>query len=728
MSGLPNTQRDDIPYGPDCRRRLPYDQSGVDPEDVAPIPGTDYVAIVEEYSPSVLVVHRQNGRIAARYVPISLKSELGEARYPIVGVLPDVYLNRRKNRGFEGIVVDPEGKYVIAIMQSPMLGEDEEETENNAIIRCVVLDVVKERVPRLRYTSSFVIEASEPGAYIDPSNRPKDMKYSAAQYAAPGKFVALERANGQVKLFLVDFSAATNIDETVFADNLGLEVGTNGLRKVRQLGIIPAEKTLIWDSAPGVGGSVAFDGSFRQEGFAIDMIDPSKMWLINDNEFGLGTEQSATLRYVSLGRNVTGATVCGVPSHPPAPAINLEPTKDIRLTNPLTFRVSNEPGAGAAEAFDLDERARRAYVANGASGDVDMYDVSTSPVTYIASYINGEGFEPTSTSVCKKRNAVAIGYASTEGDDVPGRIDIIAKDLRKIRTIRSHECFLVDHVKWSEDCNFLVGACEGEGADVPGGILVADFGGPVGKRFRGVRVASFKAYDRISSTLTSNGIRLVESITPSLDLEPEYITIVGKHAFVTLQENNAIAVVDLYEAKVTELKPIGSIEHKRRGFALDASDKDGKINIRNYDFLYSMPQPDTISMYVGDDGETYLVYANEGDAKDSEEARGEDLTDPDGLGRNVVPGLKQLVDDPSLLGRLQLSTIMGYNSTTNMQEKMFHFGSRSFSIMALNGTVVFDSGEWFARIQEEFFPEIFNANGFNFDDLSATQEDLFDNR
>lgn len=122
------------------------------------------------------------------------------------------------------------------------------------------------------------------------------------------------------------------------------------------------------------------------------------------------------------------------------------------------------------------------------------------------------------------------------------------------------------------------------------------------------------------------------------------------------------------------------------------------------------------------------MFANEGDSKEVEEARGEDITDPDELGRIAVPGLKQLIEDDALLVRLKFSMVMGYNESTNKQEKMFHFGSRSFAIMALNGTIVFDSGEWFARIQERHFPEIFNSNGLDDEDLSASQADLFDTR
>lgn len=729
ITGLPNTAADDTPYAKDCvGNPLLYDPSGLDTEDLARFPGTDYVAIVDEYSPSVVIANYKTGIIKARHVPKSLEGPLSAAKYPIVADIPNVYTNRRKNRGFEAVVVNK--KYVIAIVQSPMLGEDEDATINNNIIRCAYFKVtINDGVPSLKYKYSFVIEASSPAAYVNTANAPKDMKYSAAQHYKMGKFFVLERAKSQVKIFLVDFTKVTKLEKTKYAHSLDLEKETNGMYLTKQKGVKSAEKTLIWDSVPGVGGTTDFSGSSKQEGFAIDMKDDSKLWILADNDFGLENNENAQLFKVSLGRAPGGATVCEMPAHPPTPTIDVNPSKALRLVNSSTYRILDQPFEGAAENFDVSEKLMRAYVANDDAGSLDMYDISGELKGRIGRYEAGEPYIPTSASVCKKNGLVAVGLANDDVDEAPGRIDVLTKDLKLIRRIKKKGCVLVDHVKWSDDCTFLVGACEGEGADVAGGVLVADFGGPSGKRFRGAKVASFAPFDSLTNLFAPNGVRLIESKKPSVDLEPEYVTISGKNAFVVLQEANTIAVVDLYEAKVTELKPIGFIDRNKPGFAIDASDKDEMINIRNYPMLYGMPQPDTIQTYVAGDGMPYLVFANEGDAKDdAEEARGEDITDEDELNRTAGADLMNFVDDEALLGRLKFSSIMGYNAETNTQEKMYHFGSRSFSIMSLNGTVVFDSGEWFERILEKHFPKIFNAQTVDGDDFEKSVEDLFENR
>eukprot|EP00171_Calliarthron_tuberculosum_P009262 IDg9262t1 len=282
-----------------------------------------------------------------------------------------------------------------------------------------------------------------------------DMKYSAAQYHSPGKFVVLERAKSQAKLFLIDFRSATNLDKTKYANDLGLEMATNGVRSAHQVGVITAEKTLIWDSAKGVGGTTNWKGSTKLKGFSIDLKDPTKVWMINDNDFGFKGSKKVKLYKVSLGRSTLGATVCPRPEHPKSPKIKLNPSKAIRLVNSQTYRISKNPGALAAENMDLDEESQIAYVANGESKVLNTYDVSTSPVTPLGEYKIEGDYEPTSTSVCKTLNRVAIAFASTE-KSLPGRIEIISKSLKLERFIQNKECFLPDSVKWSKDCSYLV--------------------------------------------------------------------------------------------------------------------------------------------------------------------------------------------------------------------------------------------------------------------------------
>lgn len=140
---------------------------------------------------------------------------------------------------------------------------------------------------------------------------------------------------------------------------------------------------------------------------------------------------------------------------------------------------------------------------------------------------------------------------------------------------------------------------------------------------------------------------------PSVDQEPKYVATIVYDAYVTVQENNAIAVVDLPEVAITELKPLGFINRLKPGFSLDTSYKDGCVNLRTYCQLYGMPQQDTIKTFLEVDGKTYLIYVNECSAKDSEEYRVKDLTDSNELGRKEIPSLAYSTSVQNQLGRIK---------------------------------------------------------------------------
>lgn len=97
----------------------------------------------------------------------------------------------------------------------------------------------------------------------------------------------------------------------------------------------------------------------------------------------------------------------------------------------------------------------------------------------------------------------------------------------------------------------------------------------------------------------------------SVNAEPEYSVVDGddEYAYVTLQENNAIAVLDIEKKKIIRLYAMGTIDYSES--PLDVSDKDGEINIATWPNLYGLRMPDGID-YVSIDGTEYILTANEG--------------------------------------------------------------------------------------------------------------------
>lgn len=140
---------------------------------------------------------------------------------------------------------------------------------------------------------------------------------------------------------------------------------------------------------------------------------------------------------------------------------------------------------------------------------------------------------------------------------------------------------------------------------------------------------------------------------------------------------------------------------------LDASDRDSAINIRNWP-VFGMYQPDAIASFRIDKT-TYLVTANEGDARDwtgfAEEARVSALT----LDPVAFPNAADL-QKAGNLGRLNVTKSLGDANGDGLYEKLYTLGGRSFSIWKSNGVQIFDSGSDFERSTAASNPAFFNAS------------------
>ena len=224
---------------------------------------------------------------------------------------------------------------------------------------------------------------------------------------------------------------------------------------------------------------------------------------------------------------------------------------------------------------------------------------------------------------------------------------------------------------------------------------------------------NFNAFNGSEAAIEAEGGRIFgPGASVSMDLEPEYISVSpdGQTAFVTLQENNAVAKVDLSTATIVDIQGLGFKDHSAAENPLDPSDKDGGINIANWPVL-GMYQPDSIDSYeVG--GQVYYVTANEGDARDydgfSEEERVEDLT----LDPTVYPDAATLQQTENL-GRLKTTTANGDSDGDGVFDQIYSYGARSSSIWDENGNLIFDSGDMIEQLTAQIAPEIFNQDEGN---------------
>ncbi|WP_235840588.1 choice-of-anchor I family protein [Corynebacterium liangguodongii] len=385
-------------------------------------------------------------------------------------------------------------------------------------------------------------------------------------------------------------------------------------------------------------------------------------------------------------------------------------TVEIKALGSYDSSVLNE---SAAEIVAYHEASKRVLTVNANAGAIDVLDV-TNPAQpqHIGTVSGGEG--TTINSVAVRPDGLAVATVEpadkTDGGEViffdAGAEAIAAEPLGRVSVGA-----LPDMVTMTPGGEYALVANEGEPAedysvDPEGSVsIIALRTGVEASSQDDVRTAGFTAFNgNLPAGVHVYG-KVGASATDAQNLEPEYITVSGSKAYVSLQENNAIAVVDIASATVERIFPLGYQDHTE--VAIDANDKDGAYNPATLS-VKGILQPDAVGSYtVG--GQTYIVTANEGDSRDwdgySEEARIKDLAEDDP--KPVCEELASALDDA---GRLKITTAFGDNDERGCYEELYTFGGRSFSIFSADGERVFDSGEDFEHITSRVIPEYFNSD------------------
>jgi hypothetical protein len=351
------------------------------------------------------------------------------------------------------------------------------------------------------------------------------------------------------------------------------------------------------------------------------------------------------------------------------------------------------------------------YVTNATDVSLDIVSVADprQPVRLRRVDLRAYGASVTSVAV-SRNNLIAVAVDASPKTD-PGSVVFLTPGGQVIRSVQVGAG--PDMVVFTPDGRRLLVANEGEPdcygpgcTDPEGSVSVVEV---IPRRNRlTVHTIGF------GGLAMPAGVRIFgPGASVAQDLEPEYVTVSddSRTAWVTLQENNAIAEIDLDALAVTGIFPLGSKDHSLPGQGLDPSDRDAAVQIRPWANVRGLYQPDAIASFEAG-GRAYLVTANEGDARDyagfAEEARARSVAAFIG-----IPG----VSDNALLGRLTVTTSPPGGDFANL----YAFGARSFSIWdAASGALVWDSGDQLEQVTAAAFPAHFNSNNTSngFDDRS----------
>lgn len=485
------------------------------------------------------------------------------------------------------------------------------------------------------------------------------------------------------------------------------------------------------------------------------------------------------LKSLIVAMLAVGMVACGSDNENTAAAPVLEATPDSIELSKLAAYESGVFGQSAAEIPAFDAASQRLFVVNAKEGVLDVLDLSQpeQPKKITSIKVDDIAADAEVNSVAVHNGIVAIAIQAAVKTD-PGYVALYqAKDLSKLAHVQVGA--LPDMLTFTPDGQSLLVANEGEPSDDyqvdPEGsvsvISLANLKAPI------VRTADFKAFNGREAALREQGIRIFgPKASAAQDFEPEYITVSkdGKTAWVALQENNALAKIDVASAKVLAVYPFGFKDHGINGHGMDISDADGvdgkgKINIQTWANVRGLYMPDAIASFEVA-GKTYIVSANEGDARawgennpayfsgDAskgfvEEWRVKHLVHGKGFERRLgddlpahlallakgaelnpshfaycgaIAGDAKNCREDHLLGRLNISWTEGYqknaDGTAKLNERgnlvydhLYSFGTRSVSIWVENAQqtgveLVWDSGDQFEQYIAQHHPEIFNFN------------------
>jgi len=370
----------------------------------------------------------------------------------------------------------------------------------------------------------------------------------------------------------------------------------------------------------------------------------------------------------------------------------LENTQNEDLSGYTEIASINLGGLGAAEITAFDPSTDRLFAVNNSYilNKIDVIDISNPALISVIHSISMLPYGGYVNSVAVSNGKLAAAVESTD-KQAAGKIVVFnTSTYAEIKSINVGA--LPDMVTFTNDGNYIISANEGEPSDNylndPEGsvsiIKVSDYS---------VKTINFSTFENQLTALAAKGFRIFgPGKNFNKDIEPEYITVSDDNttAYVTLQENNAIAEIDIVTGIVKKIMPLGFKDYSLEANAIDASDKDSKVAFTTYNKVFGMYMPDAIA-YYNYNGKPYLFTANEGDSREYtafiEMKRAGTVTfDPTNF-----PTAATLKTDANL-GRLNITTTLGDTDGDGDFDALYSLGARSFSVWDANtGAKVFDS-------------------------------------
>jgi hypothetical protein len=392
----------------------------------------------------------------------------------------------------------------------------------------------------------------------------------------------------------------------------------------------------------------------------------------------------------------------------------IAPAKNIELNHIASFDPNPAVGS-TTEIVVHDAKSQRLFMTSAIQDRMDIADFSDPKNIKLIKSIDMTPYGGI-TSVAVKNDVVAVASPNVN-EQLDGQVVFFSTNGDYISKVTVGA--LPDMITFTPDGKKVLTANEGQpnldySVDPEGSISVIDIsGGAANLTQAQVKTIDFKSWNAGEADLKAKGVRkLYAPSTMAQDFEPEYITVAADNikAWVTLQENNAIAELDLSNNTVSAIWAMGTKNMNASGNGFDASDVSGSILLANWP-VQSFYLPDGMANYSVNN-KNYLITANEGDEKEYTP-----LNERTTVGAVILDATKfpqgDMLKETHALGRFRITNTQGDTDGDGDYDALYSVGSRSFSIWdATTKSLVWDAGdqlEWITS-KHPAVGRIFNAD------------------
>jgi len=382
--------------------------------------------------------------------------------------------------------------------------------------------------------------------------------------------------------------------------------------------------------------------------------------------------------------------------------------------NLLTSFSNGAAGSNSAEIVVYDSSTYRLYIANSIGAKLDIVDFSNPSSPSLLSSVNVSTYGNIN-SVAVHNGVVAMAIENANAQ-LNGSIVFLNQDGVFISQVEAGA--MPDMITFNKDFTKVLTANEGEpdatyAVDPEGSVTIVDLTpGYAALTNANATTVSLTQFNGQEAALIAQGIRIFStSASVAQDMEPEYIAISDDNtkAYVSLQENNAMLVIDLATSVIEAIRPLGYSDYST-GNGMDASDQTGQVLITSLP-VKGAYMPDAM-VYSTVGGQGYLFTANEGDSREFGSVVDAARISTLNLDATVFPD-QLILKNNRLAGRLSGLKYSGDTDNDGDLDEIHTMGGRSFSIWnAATGALVFDSKDLIEQIvaAHPVYGAIFNAS------------------